>query len=87
MAVGYFIRRGDKTTCGGVVLDGHPSFRMHGISVACEGDPVNCGKDGKRYVIVGGIQNFMAKGRVIHSLPSATYQSASNPVPSAAATP
>lgn len=101
--MGYFIRRGDKTTCGGVVLDGHPSFRMHGIPVAREGDPVTCGKDGKRYVIAGGIQNFMAKGRVagtldsfstcpcqarlIHSLPSATYQSASNPAPSAAVSP
>ncbi|WP_044871458.1 S-type pyocin domain-containing protein [Pseudomonas sp. LFM046] len=103
MAVGYFIRRGDKTTCGGVVLDGHPSFRMHSISVAREGDPVTCGKDGKRYVIAGGIQHFMAKGRVagtldsfstcpcqarlIHSLPSATYESAPKPAPRAAATP
>lgn len=76
---------------------------MHSIPVAREGDPVTCGKDGKRYVIAGGIQHFMAKGRVagtldsfstcpcqarlIHSLPSATYQSAPNPAPSAAATP
>ncbi|BAU72894.1 S-type pyocin domain-containing protein [Metapseudomonas furukawaii] len=101
MAVGYFIRKGDRTTCGGVVLDGHPSFRMHGIPVAREGDPVTCGKDGQRYVIAGGIQHFMAKGRVagtldsfstcpcnarlIHSLPSATYKSA--PSPGAASTP
>lgn len=101
MAVGYFIRKGDRTTCGGVVLDGHPSFRMHGIPVAREGDPVTCGKDGQRYVIAGGIQHFMAKGRVagtldsfstcpcnarlIHSLPSATYKPA--PSPGAASTP
>lgn len=68
MAVGYFIRRGDKTTCGGVVLDGHPSFRLHGIPVAREGDPVTCGKDGKRYVIAGGIQHFMAAELVASSL-------------------
>lgn len=91
MAVGHYIRLGDRTTCGGAVTAGHPSFRMHGIPVAREWDTVTCGKDGKVYAIAGGIQHFMAQCRVagtldsfstcpckaqlIHSLPSATYQS------------
>lgn len=91
MAIGHYIRRGDRTTCGGVVLEGHPSFSMHGVPVARAGDKVTCGKDGQRYVIAGGFQHFMisegvagtldsvstcpCRARLIHSLPSATYQS------------
>lgn len=91
MAIGHYIRRGDKTTCGGVVLEGNPSFSMHGVPVARAGDAVSCGKDGQHYVIAGGFQHFMIGGsvagtldsvstcpcraRLIHSLPSATYQS------------
>lgn len=91
MAVGHYIRRGDKTTCGGVVQEGHPTFSMHGVPVARAGDAVTCGKDGQHYVIAGGFQHFMIGGsvagtldsfstcpcraRLIHSLPSATYQS------------
>lgn len=91
MAIGFFIRRGDKTTCGGVVLEGHPSFCLHGVPLAREGDQVTCGKDGKPYVIAGGIHHFMTGARaagtldsfstcpcraqLIHSLPSATYRS------------
>lgn len=91
MAIGHYIRRGDRTTCGGVVLEGHPSFSMHGVPVARAGDTVTCGKDGQHYVIAGGFQHFMiggsvagtldsvstcpCKARLIHSLPSATYQS------------
>ncbi|MCY1505400.1 hypothetical protein D9M68_396160 [compost metagenome] len=91
MAIGYFIRMGDKTTCGGTVLEGHPNFRLHGIPLAREWDRVTCGKDGKVYSIAGGIYHFIAKGRaagtldsystcpcrarLIHSLPSATYRS------------
>lgn len=91
MAIGHYIRRGDRTTCGGVVLEGNPSFSMHGVPVARAGDAVTCGKDGQHYVIAGGFQHFMIGGgvagtldsvstcpcsaRLIHSLPSATYQS------------
>lgn len=91
MAIGHYIRRGDKTACGGVVLEGHPSFSMHGVPVARAGDAVTCGKDGQHYVIAGGFQHFMisesvagtldsastcpCRARLIHSLPSATYQS------------
>lgn len=30
MAVGYYIRQGDKTTCGGTVLDAEPCITMFG---------------------------------------------------------
>ncbi|WP_313201157.1 PAAR domain-containing protein [Pseudomonas sp.] len=55
MAIGYFIREGDKTTCGGVVLEGSSAFRMSGARQAREGDRVTCGKDRKVYRIIGGI--------------------------------
>lgn len=91
MSIGHYIRLGDRTTCGGVVLEGNPSFTMHGVPVARSGDAVTCGKDGKHYLIAGGFESFMIGGavagtldsvstcpcraRLIHSLSSATYQS------------
>lgn len=30
MAIGYFIRVGDKTTCGGQVLTGHVTYQWNG---------------------------------------------------------
>lgn len=90
MAIGHYIRRGDQTTCGGVVLEGHPAYFMYGEPVARDGDAVSCGKDGKHYVIAGGIQSYVAgclvagtldsvstcpcNARLIYSLPNATYQ-------------
>lgn len=58
MAIGYFIREGDRTTCGGVVLEGSSAFRMSGAPQAREGDQVTCGKDRKVYSIIGGIGNM-----------------------------
>ncbi|MEL7937009.1 PAAR domain-containing protein [Pseudomonas delhiensis] len=60
MAIGYFIRCGDKTSCGGVVLEGDPTFLLHGQPMARQGDRVTCGKDGKTYPIIGGVQHFMS---------------------------
>ncbi|WP_445262021.1 PAAR domain-containing protein [Pseudomonas sp. EL_65y_Pfl1_R83] len=44
MTEGYFIGLGDKTTCGGEVLDGDPRIDIHGLLHAREGDRVSCGK-------------------------------------------
>jgi type VI secretion system secreted protein VgrG len=55
MAVGYFIRLGDKTTCGGLVIEADSKVVMFGMSHAREGDRVNCGMNGETCVIVGGI--------------------------------
>ncbi|MQB16344.1 MULTISPECIES: PAAR domain-containing protein [Pseudomonas] len=65
MSVGYFIGLGDKTTCGGEVLDGDKRINIHGLFHACEGDRVTCGKDGQTYRIVGGISFMNSHGRLM----------------------
>ncbi|XBS69322.1 PAAR domain-containing protein [Acerihabitans sp. KWT182] len=62
MAQGYFIRVGDKTTCGGTVISGDPAYKMGGRRVARQGDRVTCGKDRKVYVIAGGISSMSSMG-------------------------
>ncbi|WP_236206730.1 phospholipase effector Tle1 domain-containing protein [Pseudomonas tohonis] len=63
MAIGHFIRAGDKTTCGGTVLEGDNQVKWRGVVHAREGDRVTCGKDGKVYLIVGGIAHMLSRGR------------------------
>ena len=58
MTKGYFIRKGDKTTCGGEVLDTDTRIMMFGFAHARVGDPVSCGKNDETYEIEGGI-SFM----------------------------
>jgi uncharacterized Zn-binding protein involved in type VI secretion len=65
MAVGYYIRQGDKTTCGGTVLDAEPCITMFGENHARDGDRVSCGITGKTYVIAGGISHMRSKGRFL----------------------
>ncbi|SEM69473.1 Zn-binding Pro-Ala-Ala-Arg (PAAR) domain-containing protein, incolved in TypeVI secretion [Pseudomonas sp. ok272] len=63
MAIGYFIRQGDKTSCGGTVLESDTRVMMFGIAHAREGDAVTCGKDNKPYQIVGGVSQISSHGR------------------------
>ncbi|MCF5132298.1 PAAR domain-containing protein [Pseudomonas sp. PA-6-4F] len=65
MSLGYFIGLGDKTTCGGEVLDGDKRVNIHGLFHTCEGDRVTCGKDGQTYKIVGGISHINSHGRLM----------------------
>ncbi|QEY71820.1 colicin-E3 [Pseudomonas denitrificans (nom. rej.)] len=65
MAVGHFIRLGDRTTCGGQVLEADSRVMMFGIAHAREGDRVSCGKDGKVYQIIGGISYIKSHGRIV----------------------
>ncbi|AWY42124.1 PAAR domain-containing protein [Pseudomonas putida] len=65
MDKGYFIRKGDKTTCGGEVMDADTRVSMFGIAHARAGDPVTCGKDGKTYHIEGGISFINSHGRLV----------------------
>nr|WP_314544454.1 PAAR domain-containing protein [uncultured Pseudomonas sp.] len=65
MSVGYFIGLGDKTSCGGKVLDGDKRVNIHGLFHACEGDRVTCDKDGQTYKIVGGISHINSHGRLM----------------------
>jgi uncharacterized Zn-binding protein involved in type VI secretion len=64
MAKGYFIRKGDKTTCGGEVLEADTRVMMFGFAHARAGDPVSCGKNDETYKIVGGISSFDSHGRL-----------------------
>ncbi|MFO2462152.1 PAAR domain-containing protein [Pseudomonas sp. 15FMM2] len=63
MDTGYFIGRGDKTSCGGEVLEGDNRVSLYGLLHACEGDRVTCGKDGQAYTILGGISHISSHGR------------------------
>ena len=65
MSVGYFIGLGDKTACGGEVLDGDKRINIFGLLHACAGDRVSCGQDGKTYRIVGGIAHMKSHGRLM----------------------
>ncbi|WP_422417822.1 PAAR domain-containing protein [Pseudomonas sp. GZD-222] len=63
MATGHFIRLGDKTTCGGTVLEADQRVVMFGRDHVREGDRVTCGKDGSVYRILGGISYIESHGR------------------------
>ncbi len=65
MSEGFFIGRGDKTSCGGQVLDGDARINLFGLLHAREGDRVTCGKDGKIYRIVGGISHMESHGKLM----------------------
>jgi type VI secretion system secreted protein VgrG len=65
MTIGYFIGLGDKTTCGGTVLEGDNRVNMFGVLHAREGDRVSCGKDGKTYRIIGGISFMISHGKPV----------------------
>ncbi|WP_421505982.1 PAAR domain-containing protein [Erwinia rhapontici] len=55
MTKGYFLRVGDKTTCGGEVLKGHTSVFLRGAELPREGSLVSCGKNpGMTYPIISG---------------------------------
>lgn len=62
MPTGYFLRPGDKTTCGGRILSGSPRHSFGGMATARNGDSVSCGKDGKIYYIAGGIPDYWIYG-------------------------
>jgi uncharacterized Zn-binding protein involved in type VI secretion len=64
MAIGYFIRLGDKTTCGGVVMEAETRAVLYGIAQACEGHQVTCGIDGNTYRIVGGVSYMLVHGKL-----------------------
>ena len=65
MAIGYFLRVGDKTTCGGQIITGDNTFIFHGRSAARQGDLVTCGKHSGTYNILGGVSNVWGNGRMM----------------------
>lgn len=68
---GYFIRRGDKTSCGGEVTGSDSQINFMGIEHAREGDSVTCGVTGLTYQIQGGVSYITSSGlRVAGTLDS-----------------
>lgn len=53
-AMGFYLRVGDATTCGGKILTGDETVSWYGVAGAREGDAVSCGKHTGIYKILGG---------------------------------
>ncbi len=62
MAIGYFIRLGDKTSCGGKVVSATSRIIHHGLNLARLGDKVTCGKNEGVFILLGGIHNYTSDG-------------------------
>jgi uncharacterized Zn-binding protein involved in type VI secretion len=63
MATAYFIGIGDKTRCGGKVLEGETNMMFGSVPRAYEGHRVTCGENGRTYTIVGGVDSFRINGK------------------------
>ncbi|WP_442798740.1 PAAR domain-containing protein [Pantoea vagans] len=71
MAVkGYFLFRGDKTVCGGVILEGWSDHQFFDKDMACESHKVTCGKHPGRFRICGGINDEIHGKRIAGTLHS-----------------
>uniref|UniRef100_A0A9X8VGX6 PAAR domain-containing protein n=1 Tax=Serratia marcescens TaxID=615 RepID=A0A9X8VGX6_SERMA len=62
MSTGYFLRKYDRTTCGGAIFPSQDKFNILGLPVVRAGDSVTCGKDGKVYQIMGSVPKMAYKG-------------------------
>lgn len=62
MGVGYFLRLGDKTSCGGHIISGCDNHLITGLATARTGDKYICGVDKQPYYITGGIPSYMIMG-------------------------
>ncbi|WP_339455690.1 PAAR domain-containing protein [Pseudomonas sp. EA_65y_Pfl1_P120] len=63
MSKGHYVVLGDQTTCGGRILEGDPTFKLHGLHRALEGARVTCGNHAGNFRILGGITNMRRKGK------------------------
>lgn len=62
---GYFLFRGDKTRCGGVITEGWSDHQHFDRDMACEGHKVTCGKHPGLYRICGGLNDDDIHGKRI----------------------
>ncbi len=62
---GYFLFRGDKTVCGGRIIEGWSDHQFFGKDMACEGHKVTCGKHPGHYHICGGLNDDDIHGKRI----------------------
>ena len=63
MSKGHFVVLGDQTTCGGRILEGDPTFKLHGLLRALEGALVTCGNHQGMFRILGGVPNMKRNGK------------------------
>ncbi|MBU4681174.1 PAAR domain-containing protein [Cedecea davisae] len=63
MAMGFYLRVGDPTTCRGKILTGDETFSWYGVAGAREGDLVSCGEHPGIYKILGGTSDTWDEGR------------------------
>ncbi|WP_353614713.1 S-type pyocin domain-containing protein [Mangrovibacter phragmitis] len=62
-AMGFYLRVGDSTTCGGKILTGDETLSWYGVAGAREGDLVSCGQHPGVYRILGGTPDSWDNGR------------------------
>ncbi|MNE05094.1 hypothetical protein D3C80_976470 [compost metagenome] len=70
MATGFWVVKGDKTTCGGSVLTGHPKGKQIGPNLnrqATVGCQVSCGKHPGTYRVAGGYPGEYIHGQLAAS--------------------
>ena len=70
MALGFFLFRQDKTTCGGKIIEGIDDHGHFGQPIACEGHAVTCGKHPGTYRISGGMRDSIHGKRIAGTLHS-----------------
>lgn len=63
MSIGYYKGLGDKTECGGEVIEGDSTISWDGLIHSLEGHLATCGKDLNSYPIRGGVSSFTNNGR------------------------
>lgn len=66
MSIGYWIVKGDKTSCGGSVLSGDPTVKIGTppCFVARKGDAVSCGVHAGKFHIMGGHPGELSLGGI-----------------------
>lgn len=65
MGRGYFLVRGDLTTCGGRIIEGADDHTIMGIPQARDMDRVTCGRYPGMFIIVGGVPQTDIHGRLM----------------------
>ncbi|MBN4832549.1 PAAR domain-containing protein [Enterobacter hormaechei] len=63
MSAGNYLVVGDKTLCGGVIVEGDVTQAIMGKAAAREGDKVTCGRYPGIFYISGGMANDIVNGR------------------------
>ena len=65
MATGFYLVLGDRTTCGGRIIEGATDHLLFGKPLARDRDRVICGQHPGIYRIAGGIPGDTIHGRMM----------------------